>query len=74
VAGRNTVDGRPLVANDPHLALDQPSTFYPMQLRSGRTDVIGSGFAGVPGVIVGHNRFISWGATTNPVVEMRVTS
>jgi penicillin amidase len=67
VAGRNVVDGRPLVANDPHLALDQPSTFYPMQLRSGRTDVVGSGFAGVPGVIVGHNRFISWGATTNPM-------
>jgi penicillin G amidase len=67
VAGRNTVDGRPLVANDPHLALDQPSTFYPVQLRSGRTDVVGSGFAGVPGVIVGHNRFISWGATTNPM-------
>jgi penicillin G amidase len=67
VAGHNTVDGRPLVANDPHLALDQPSTFYPIQLRSGRTDVIGSGFAGVPGVIVGHNRFISWGATTNPM-------
>jgi penicillin G amidase len=67
VAGRNTVDGRPLVANDPHLGLDQPSTFYPMELQSQRTDVIGSGFAGVPGVIVGHNRFISWGATTNPM-------
>jgi penicillin amidase len=67
VAGRDTADGRPLVANDPHLGLDQPSTFYPMQLRSGRTDVVGSGFAGVPGVIVGHNRFISWGATTNPM-------
>jgi penicillin amidase len=67
VAGRNSVDGRPLVANDPHLALDQPSTFYPMQLQSAETDVAGSGFAGVPGVIVGHNRFISWGATTNPM-------
>jgi penicillin amidase len=67
VAGRHTVDGRPLLANDPHLALDQPSTFYPMQLQSPQTDVIGSGFAGVPGVIVGHNRFVSWGATTNPM-------
>src|SRR6266568_3626971 len=38
VAGRNSVDGRPLVANDPHLALDQPSTFYPMQLQSAETD------------------------------------
>lgn len=67
VAGGNTADGRPLVANDPHLALDQPSTFYPMELRSPQTEVTGSGFAGVPGVIVGHNRFVSWGATTNPM-------
>jgi penicillin amidase len=66
VAGRNTVDGRPLVANDPHLALDQPSTFYPIHLRSGSTDVIGSGFAGIPGVIVGHNRFISLGGDHQP--------
>ena len=27
----------------------------------------GSGFAGVPSVILGHNRHIAWGATTNPM-------
>jgi penicillin G amidase len=66
VAGRAAAGGRPLVANDPHLALDAPSTFYPVHLRAGDTDAIGSGFAGAPGVIVGHNRFIAWGATVNP--------
>jgi penicillin amidase len=66
VAGRVAADGHPLVANDPHLALDAPSTFYPVHLRAGATDAIGSGFAGAPGVIVGHNRFIAWGATVNP--------
>ncbi len=54
------------MANDPHLPLAAPSTFYPVQLRAGQTDVIGSGFAGAPGVTVGHNRFITWGATVNP--------
>jgi penicillin amidase len=66
VAGRVAEGGHPLVANDPHLALDAPSTFYPVHLRAGATDAIGSGFAGAPGVIVGHNRFIAWGATVNP--------
>jgi penicillin G amidase len=66
VAGREAAGGHPLVANDPHLALDAPSTFYPVHLRAGDTDAIGSGFAGAPGVIVGHNRFIAWGATVNP--------
>jgi penicillin amidase len=66
VAGRVAAGGHPLVANDPHLPLDAPSTFYPIHLKGGQTDAVGSGFAGAPGVIVGHNRFIAWGATVNP--------
>jgi penicillin amidase len=67
VSGRVAAGGHPLLANDPHLALDSPSTFYPVHLQGGETDASGSGFAGTPGVIVGHNRFISWGATVNPM-------
>jgi penicillin G amidase len=67
VAGSRTVNGHPLLANDPHLSLGEPSTFYPIGLKSPGMDVEGEGFAGVPGVIIGHNRWISWGATTNPM-------
>jgi penicillin amidase len=67
VSGSNTVDGRPIVANDPHLSLGAPSTFYPIGLQAPGMDVEGEGFAGTPGVIIGHNRFIAWGATTNPM-------
>ena len=67
VSGRFTSSGQPLVANDPHLSLGTPSTFYPIHLSAGRTDVMGSGFAGVPFVIVGQNRDIAWGATVNPL-------
>ncbi|HEX6208497.1 MAG TPA: penicillin acylase family protein, partial [Actinomycetota bacterium] len=67
VAGSLTDSGFPMIANDPHLALDMPSTFYPIHLRAGSMDVYGEGFAGAPGVILGRNRFISWGATTNPM-------
>ena len=48
VSGRHTTTGRPLVANDPHLALGTPSTFYPIHLTAGAFDVMGSGFPGVP--------------------------
>ena len=68
VAGEHTKSGRPLMANDPHLALGQPSTFYQNHLvvTDGSLDVIGSSFTGVPLVVLGQNRHISWGATTNP--------
>ncbi|MFK7888407.1 MAG: penicillin acylase family protein, partial [Gammaproteobacteria bacterium] len=68
VAGKHTKSGRPIMANDPHLALGQPSTFYQNHLvvSDGSLDVIGSSFTGVPLVVLGQNRHISWGATTNP--------
>ncbi|MFQ5663741.1 MAG: penicillin acylase family protein [Terriglobia bacterium] len=68
VSRRNSENHRPLLANDPHLALDMPATFYQVHLRSRRHfNVIGSGFPGTPFVILGHNRYIAWGATTNPM-------
>jgi penicillin amidase len=67
VAGSHTTTGAPIVANDPHLSLGSPSTFYPIGLKAEGMDVEGEGFAGAPGVIIGHNRWISWGATTNPM-------
>ena len=65
-AGTRATD-EPIVANDPHLGLDEPSTFYPIGLAAPGLDVVGEGFAGAPGVIVGHNRDIAWGATVNPM-------
>jgi penicillin amidase len=67
LSGRYTTSGRPLVANDPHLALGEPSTFYPIHLTAGDAEAMGSGFAGVPFVIVGQTRNIAWGATVSPL-------
>ena len=67
MAGRHTTDGRPILANDPHLGLDNPSIFYPVHLRAPGLDAAGEGFAGVPGFAQGANRWIAWGSTTNPM-------
>lgn len=69
VAGNKTIYGRPIIANDPHLALNQPATFYQNHLLApgSNLDVMGSSFAGIPLVVLGHNRHITWGATTNPL-------
>lgn len=67
ITGSLSATGRPLVANDPHLSLGAPSTFYPIHLTAGPYDVAGNTFAGAPFVILGHNKHIMWGATTNPM-------
>ncbi|GIF75007.1 penicillin acylase family protein [Asanoa siamensis] len=67
IAGRHTDTGRPILANDPHLGLTTPATFYPVALRGAGLDVQGESFAGTPYVILGQNQRVAWGATTNPM-------
>ncbi len=70
VDGSVTDSGFPILANDPHLGLGSPATFYELHIntkdRGGDTNVTGIGFAGAPGVVQGHNEHIAWGSTTNP--------
>jgi penicillin amidase len=60
--------GHVLVANDTHLPLSNPPSFYMVHLKSTGTfklDVMGVQFAGLPGVILGMNEHVAWGATVN---------
>ncbi len=73
VAGSRTDSGQPMIANDPHLSLNAPSTFYELHLQvsddpvAGPMNVSGVGFPGTPGVILGQTERVTWGATTNPM-------
>ncbi len=63
VSGNKTASGKPLLADDPHLGLSTPSIWYQMHLESPEQNVSGVIFAGVPGIILGHNEKIAWGVT-----------
>ena len=63
VDGTLTASGKPLLANDPHLATRLPSTWYLAHMSAGDFDVIGATIPGAPAVALGRNRFIAWGAT-----------
>jgi penicillin amidase len=68
VAGSKTATGNAMLANDPHLQLGIPSTFYQIHLKvdseAAPLNVSGVSFPGFPGVFLGQNERISWGATT----------
>jgi penicillin amidase len=69
VAPSNTTGGA-LLANDPHLSLAHPAIWYLVHLdarsagEGGDLHVAGASFAGLPGVLLGQNEDIAWGATT----------
>ncbi len=63
VSGKRTMSGKPLLANDPHLAASAPSIWYLVHLSAPGLRVAGVTAPGVPGVIIGHNDRIAWGFT-----------
>ncbi len=72
IAPERSASGHALLANDPHLALSSPATFWPVALhvtaQAGETSpqdihAAGLSFPGTPSVILGHNEHVAWGAT-----------
>jgi penicillin amidase len=69
VGPSRSTTGKPLLANDPHLAVGIPGIWYQSGLHCRRVsaacpfDVSGFSFAGLPGIVTGHNQSIAWGVT-----------
>jgi penicillin G amidase len=69
ISGKLTADGKALLANDPHLPPTAPGIWYLTHLAltpgngGPNNRVSGVTFPGAPGIILGHNDHIAWGAT-----------
>jgi penicillin G amidase len=63
ISGKRTADGKPILANDPHLSPTAPGIWYLTHLSTPTMRVSGVTVPGVPGIILGHNENIAWGAT-----------
>lgn len=63
ISGKRTANGKPLLANDPHLMASAPGIWYLSHLSTPKMRVAGVTFPGVPGIVLGHNDKIAWGAT-----------
>lgn len=63
ISGKRTADGKPILANDPHLRPSSPGIWYLAQLSAPNLRTSGVTLPGVPGIVLGHNESIVWGAT-----------
>lgn len=68
VGGERSASGKPLVANDMHLALTRPALWYLVGLHAPGYDVVGMSIPGAPAVAVGRSRAVAWGFT-NAMVD-----
>lgn len=63
VSGALSATGKPVVANDPHRDVTNPSLRYIVHLNAPGWNVIGAGEAPFFGVAIGHNDRVAWGLT-----------
>ncbi|MFI5400582.1 MAG: penicillin acylase family protein [SAR324 cluster bacterium] len=64
VGGSRTRSGKPLVAGDPHRALDVPNVYYQCHMACRAFDIAGLAFPGVPGFPhFAHNAGTAWCVT-----------
>jgi penicillin amidase len=63
VSGALSATGKPVVANDPHREVTNPSLRYIVHLNAPGWNVIGSSEPPFMGVAIGHNERVAWGLT-----------
>jgi penicillin amidase len=63
IAGWRSTTGQAILCNDMHLHLTTPGIWHMAHLVGGDYEVTGVGLPGAPGILVGHNARIAWGAT-----------
>jgi penicillin amidase len=63
ISGDLTASGRPILANDPHLAPILPAHWYLAHLQTPDWSMVGGSIPGIPGFGFGHNGTAAWGVT-----------
>ena len=63
LSGAHSVTGAPLLANDPHLALQTPALWYLAHLSAPGLETVGATLPGLPLVVLGRTDRIAWGFT-----------
>lgn len=72
LSGEHTESGLPLMANDLHLMLSSPNTWYMTNLKSPNLHIEGATMPGMPMVFAGHNYHVAWSITDAAIDSQEV--
>jgi len=69
VSGAVTATGAAILADDMHLGIRAPATWFRlrMKLEDGSLDISGVSLPGTPLIVVGSNGFVAWGYTNSQI-------
>ena len=63
LTGSRTENGKPILANDPHLKLTIPAPWYLAHISTPDMNLVGATLPGIPALILGRNDFVAWSFT-----------
>jgi penicillin amidase len=69
VSGKRASGGVPILVGGPQMGFATPQIACEVHLAAPDLDVIGMSFAGIPGVLIGHNPHLAWTTTTGDADE-----
>ena len=64
VSATRSVTGNAMLVGGPQMGFRTPQIAHEVHLRTDDVNVIGMGFPGIPGVLIGHNAHLAWSTTT----------
>jgi len=64
VSKDKSATGNALLVGGPQMGFRTPQIAHEIHLSGAGIDCIGMGFAGIPGVLIGHNPYLAWSTTT----------
>jgi penicillin amidase len=64
VSGSRTASGAPILVGGPQMGFGTPNIAHEIHLSGPYGNVVGMSFAGIPGVLIGHNDHLAWTTTS----------
>lgn len=64
VSGKRTTSGKPILADDSHMDLGIPNSYYQVHMSTPEFRVHGGSIPGTPVVVEGHTDYLAWGLPT----------
>ncbi len=64
VGAKKSATGHAMLVGGPQMGFRTPQIAHEVHLKTDDIDVIGMGFPGIPGVLIGHNAYLAWSTTT----------
>jgi penicillin amidase len=69
ISPRRSASGHAVLVGGPQMGFSTPQIAHEIHYLAGQLNVIGMGFAGIPGVLIGHNDHLAW-TTTSGITDM----